>query len=52
MLLAHTNIPISDIAGYVGINSREYFSSLFKKYTNSTPITLRKSLSIQMESDR
>lgn len=52
MLLAHTNIPISDIAGYVGINSREYFSSLFKKYTNSTPLHFRKSLSIQIESDR
>lgn len=48
MLLAHTDIPITDIASYVGINSREYFSSLFKKHTGSTPLHYRKSLHIQV----
>ncbi len=51
MLLAQTDIPITDIASYVGINSREYFSSLFKKYTGSTPLHYRKSLYIQVLTD-
>jgi AraC-like DNA-binding protein len=49
MLLAHTDIPITDIASYIGINSREYFSSLFKKHTGSTPLHYRKSLYIQVQ---
>lgn len=51
MLLAHTDIPITDIASYIGINSREYFSSLFKKHTGSTPLNYRKSLHIQVQAD-
>lgn len=51
MLLAHTDIPITDIASYIGINSREYFSSLFKKHTGSTPLNYRKSLHIQVQED-
>jgi AraC-like DNA-binding protein len=51
MLLAQTDIPITDIASYVGINSREYFSSLFKKHTDSTPFHYRKSLYIQVKSE-
>lgn len=51
MLLAHTDIPITDIASYIGINSREYFSSLFKKHIGSTPLNYRKSLHIQVQED-
>ena len=41
MLLARTDIPIIEISGYVGINSRQYFSFLFKKHTNATPSQYR-----------
>ncbi|XEC93265.1 helix-turn-helix domain-containing protein [Paenibacillus tarimensis] len=44
MLLLHTDIPVSDIADYVGINSRQYFHVLFKKHTQSTPISFRKTV--------
>lgn len=37
MLLAHTDIPIIEISDYVGINSRQYFSTLFKKNFGVTP---------------
>jgi|SRR5690625_237023 len=42
MLLAKTDIPITDISDYVGINSRQYFSFLFKKMTGETPRSYRK----------
>lgn len=42
MLLENTSIPVSDIADYVGLNSRQYFSSLFKKYTGRTPLEHRR----------
>lgn len=42
MLLAKTEIPITDISEYVGINSRQYFSYLFKKVTGETPQNYRK----------
>ncbi|MDQ0971538.1 AraC-like DNA-binding protein [Neobacillus niacini] len=45
MLLADTDIPVIEISFYVGINSRQYFSNLFKKHTNMTPIEYRKSVS-------
>jgi AraC family transcriptional regulator, melibiose operon regulatory protein len=44
MLLADTDIPVIEISYYIGINSRQYFSLLFKKYTNNTPIGYRKSV--------
>ena len=42
MLLAETEIPLIEISDYIGINSRQYFSSLFKKYTQQTPVEYRK----------
>jgi AraC-like DNA-binding protein len=42
MLLARTDIPIIEISGYVGINSRQYFAFLFKKHTSMTPSEYRK----------
>ncbi|MEK3888199.1 AraC family transcriptional regulator [Bacillus sp. FSL K6-3431] len=41
MLLKDTEIPIIEIAQYVGINSSQYFSQLFKKHTKKTPIDYR-----------
>ncbi len=43
MLLAKTNIPITEISDYVGINSRQYFSFLFKRMIGQTPRDYRKS---------
>ncbi|WP_223588895.1 AraC family transcriptional regulator [Neobacillus bataviensis] len=44
MLLAQTEIPIIEISEYVGINSRQYFSTLFKKHTGKTPVDYRNTL--------
>ncbi|MGM0873836.1 MAG: AraC family transcriptional regulator [Bacillota bacterium] len=43
MLLEDTDIPVIEISHYIGVNSRQYFSLLFKKYTGQTPIEYRKS---------
>lgn len=42
MLLITTNLSISQIAEKVGIYNNSYFSTLFKKYTLSTPETYKK----------
>ncbi|MFD0712810.1 helix-turn-helix domain-containing protein [Paenibacillus sp. GCM10027626] len=44
MLLARTDIPLAEIADYVGLNSRQYFSELFKKLTGTTPAAYRSSV--------
>lgn len=41
MLLSSTDIPISEIADYVGVSSRQYFHLLFKKHTSQTPADYR-----------
>ncbi|MBW7459067.1 AraC family transcriptional regulator [Paenibacillus sepulcri] len=43
MLLARTDVPIIEIADYIGLNSRQYFSAMFKKHTGLSPATYRKS---------
>ncbi|AOZ92169.1 AraC family transcriptional regulator [Paenibacillus crassostreae] len=43
MLLRQTEIPIADIADYVGIGSRQYLHMMFKKHTGLTPVEYRKS---------
>jgi len=45
MLLSNTDIPVTDISSYVGINSLQYFSFLFKKNTCFTPLQYRKNIS-------
>jgi len=42
MLIRNTDIPIIDISGYVGINSRQYFNYVFKNRTGRTPVEYRK----------
>lgn len=44
MLLANTDIPIIDVSEYVGINSRQYFTYVFKRNTGITPQAFRKAV--------
>ncbi|MNC27162.1 Arabinose operon regulatory protein [compost metagenome] len=44
MLLGRSEIPVAEIADYVGISSRQYFHLLFKKYTRCTPVEYRNSV--------
>ncbi|MFK4996896.1 helix-turn-helix transcriptional regulator [Bacillus sp. N9] len=41
-LLIHTNKPISDIAIESGYSSFSYFSTIFKKVTQCSPVEFRK----------
>ncbi|RAP74996.1 helix-turn-helix transcriptional regulator [Paenibacillus montanisoli] len=52
MLLARTDIPIIEIAGYIGLNSRQYFSMLFKKLTGMSPAAYRKSIETMQGFDK
>ena len=45
-LLANTDIKISDISEYVGMNSRQYFAFAFKQYTGQSPSSYRETLVI------
>jgi AraC family transcriptional regulator, melibiose operon regulatory protein len=42
LLLKNTDISVTDITEYIGINSRQYFSYLFRKYYGISPTELRK----------
>lgn len=44
MLLGQSEIPVAEIADYVGISSRQYFHLLFKKYAGCTPVEYRNSI--------
>lgn len=48
MLLTHTDTPIVEISGYIGLNSSQYFSSIFKKHTGISPVEFRKSIHTSM----
>lgn len=41
MLLVHTEIPVTEISNYVGVNTSQYFSNLFKKETGLSPSAYR-----------
>lgn len=47
MLLAKSEIPVTDISEYIGMNSSQYFSSVFKKRTGQTPQEYRRSILAQ-----
>lgn len=49
MLLRETDIPVIEISHYIGVNSRQYFSLLFKKYTGMTPNVYRKAVKISIQ---
>ncbi|WP_322906758.1 AraC family transcriptional regulator [Paenibacillus campi] len=51
MLLGSTDIPIAEIADYVGVTSRQYFHLLFKKHTGQTPADYRKTMEHTQWSD-
>lgn len=44
MLLGQSDIPIAEIADFVGVSSRQYFHLLFKKYADCTPVEYRNSI--------
>ena len=50
-LLESTNMPITDICMHVGMNSRQYFSMVFKKETGSSPAEYRVKASNHYEFD-
>ncbi|MGP4038436.1 AraC family transcriptional regulator [Gracilibacillus sp. D59] len=41
MLLINTEIPVTEISNYVGVNTSQYFSNLFKKETGLSPSAYR-----------
>lgn len=41
-ILVNTDIPVIDVCSYVGINSRQYFTKLFKTYKGYSPQEYRK----------
>lgn len=42
MLITQTDIPITEVASFIGMNSSQYFSKVFKKHIGITPSALRK----------
>lgn len=50
MLLSNTNIKVSDVTNYIGINSVQYFVFLFRKITGTTPLKYRASSNKHKES--
>ncbi|WP_407270903.1 AraC family transcriptional regulator [Radiobacillus sp. PE A8.2] len=42
MLLSQTDISVTSVSDYIGLNSSQYFSKVFKKYTGVSPIEYRK----------
>lgn len=45
-LLGMTDLPVIDVAGIAGFNSRQYFNYVFKKHTGLTPLEYRRSYKI------
>ncbi len=42
MLLMSTDLPVSDLCGYVGINSRQHFMEVFRRHAGMSPGVYRK----------
>lgn len=47
MFLRQTDVPIIEIADYVGVSSRQYLHYVFKKHTGMTPVEYRQSVESQ-----
>ena len=43
IILANTELPVSEVAGRVGYSDSNYFTKIFKKMTGSTPSAFRNS---------
>ncbi len=41
MLLISTDLSVSDLCGYVGMNSRQHFSAVFKEHVGMSPVAYR-----------
>ena len=41
IILANTELPVSEVAGRVGYSDSNYFTKIFKKMTGSTPSSFR-----------
>jgi len=48
MLLKNTAIPVQEICDYVGVNSRQYFSKLFRDRFGVSPARYRKSVQTEI----
>ncbi|WP_458786700.1 AraC family transcriptional regulator [Vallitalea sediminicola] len=52
IMLENTDISITDIAEYIGINSRQYFTYLYKQYYRVTPSNYRNNFSASKKKKR
>jgi len=46
MLLLTTDLPLADLCGYVGMNSRQHFSAIFREHVGISPAEFRRSTSM------
>ena len=42
LLLSNSDLPISDVAAFCGVNDLQYFSKIFKKVVGYTPSEYKK----------
>jgi AraC-like DNA-binding protein/quercetin dioxygenase-like cupin family protein len=52
MLLTQSDIPVTEIPDYIGVNSRPYFTVLFKKHTGMTPAAYRKTYENRVNAEK
>ncbi len=45
MLLLTTELPVADLCGYVGMNSRQHFSAVFREFVGTSPADYRRQAS-------
>jgi len=52
LMLENTDVSITDIAEYIGINSRQYFTYIFKRYYKLTPSNYRNNFTTSRKNKR